>query len=485
MKSYIKYIFRKIELFFLWSSGADQNILKEVPLSEKNKYFGIGGTIIFTAFMASFAGGYAFFTAFKQINEITLSDGSVQELISMQSYIYAAFFGIFWGALIFNLDRFIVSTFGVGDGKKTISKQEWIEATPRLLLAIVLGFVISTPLELKIFEKEIKVRVDRLKNEKTEELIRSDSTFFNNLKQEKAEFANVNANLNYYKTKNDELIIKRGLVNEDVRRELIDERNIQKSEVDRLDKIRGKARREYYTARNDSVPQVELLKLESKLQSIYNSYKIENEKLQGIEAKIDDLNNNKAEAQRQAVKDINGEIENLSNQRQNLNKMITELEKNANSKFENYKNTAKNYTGFAAHLEALESLTSESLTLLIAKWLITFLFIFIETAPILFKMMTERGPYDDICDRVKHEIRVRQLEIQSNINQEINTSIKVNTDKHEQKLSAELLSNKSILDAISKIQYEIAEVALQKWKEDQIQNIHKNGASDYLTIKKQ
>ena len=94
----IKYIWNKIYRFFLWSSGAHVEILDQVP-HERSKYFGIGGTIIFTAAMASFAGGYAFFTAFKDPN-------------------LSVFFGAFWGALIFNLDRYIVSTFGVGDGKR-------------------------------------------------------------------------------------------------------------------------------------------------------------------------------------------------------------------------------------------------------------------------------------------------------------------------------------------------------------------------------
>ena len=64
-----------------------------------------------------------------------------------------------------------------------------------------------------------------------------------------------------------------------------------------------------------------------------------------------------------------------------------------------------------------------------AKWLITLLFIFIEIAPIMFKMMTERGTYDDILDRIKHEAKVKQLLLKSNINEEINTAVKVHTDK--------------------------------------------------------
>jgi len=84
-------------------------------------------------------------------------------------------------------------------------------------------------------------------------------------------------------------------------------------------------------------------------------------------------------------------------------------------------------------------------------------------------MMTERGPYDDIVDRIKHETKVRQLELQSNINQEINTAVRLHTEKHEHKLNAELQANKEILEAIAKAQQELAVVAIEKWKEEQKQ----------------
>ena len=141
IKQILNWPLNKLYTLFLWSSGADLDILEQAP-TDKNKYYGIGGTIIVTALMATFAGGYAFFTAFK-------------------IPVLSVFFGLFWGALIFNLDRYIVSSFGVGDGKRTISKQELVEGAPRLIMAILLGFVIATPLELKLFEREIKAEIKR------------------------------------------------------------------------------------------------------------------------------------------------------------------------------------------------------------------------------------------------------------------------------------------------------------------------------------
>jgi hypothetical protein len=118
--------------FFIQCAAADLDLLKECPRSEVNKYLGVGATVVSTGILASLSGGYAIYTAFNSV------------LIAMA-------LGIFWGLLVFNLDRFIVSTM-----KKSKNKmKELIQITPRLLLAVLLSLVISAPLELKIFEEEI------------------------------------------------------------------------------------------------------------------------------------------------------------------------------------------------------------------------------------------------------------------------------------------------------------------------------------------
>jgi len=80
-----------LKQFFLLCSGADQNLLKDCSKGEQTKFIGIGATVFFTAVMAFIASSYALFTVFDN------------------PYI-AMGFGLVWGLLIFNLDRFIVST---------------------------------------------------------------------------------------------------------------------------------------------------------------------------------------------------------------------------------------------------------------------------------------------------------------------------------------------------------------------------------------
>ncbi|WP_196895141.1 DUF4407 domain-containing protein [Aureivirga marina] len=129
--------------FFLWCSGVDTELLEKCPKSEKIKYFGIGGTVLFTAIMASISGGFSLFTVFKNL------------------YVSIGF-GVLWGLLIFNLDRFIVSTL-----KKQNSKwKEFTQILPRIVLAVVIAIVIAKPLELKLFEKEINQILQEEENQK-------------------------------------------------------------------------------------------------------------------------------------------------------------------------------------------------------------------------------------------------------------------------------------------------------------------------------
>ena len=133
-----------LKQFFILCSGGDTHILKTCSNGEQNKYAGIGATVFFTALMASIAASYALYTVFDNL--------------------YAAIgFGVVWGLLIFNLDRFIVSTIKKQGG----FINQFLQATPRLILAVIIAVVISKPLELKIFEKEINQVLLEQKNELT------------------------------------------------------------------------------------------------------------------------------------------------------------------------------------------------------------------------------------------------------------------------------------------------------------------------------
>lgn len=159
--------------FFILCSGTDKNLLKSCSDGEQTKYVGIGATVFFTAVMAFIASSYALFTVFDD------------------PYVAMAF-GLVWGLLIFNLDRFIVSTIR----KRDNFKSEFLQASPRIILAIIIAIVISKPLEIKIFEKEINTVLLKEKNTMALNNKREVANYFrSDLDKNKAETANLKAEI--------------------------------------------------------------------------------------------------------------------------------------------------------------------------------------------------------------------------------------------------------------------------------------------------
>jgi hypothetical protein len=122
----------KIGQLLIFSAGVSRDILRSCPHSEYVKYSSMGATVVCTALLALLSSYFAFSLIF-----------SADWLRWMLA--------IFWAAIIYNLDRYIISSMR----KKEKHVQEFLQAVPRLLLAGVIAMVIAKPLELKLFESEI------------------------------------------------------------------------------------------------------------------------------------------------------------------------------------------------------------------------------------------------------------------------------------------------------------------------------------------
>ena len=162
-----------LKQFFILCSGADKDILENCSEGEQTKFVGIGATVFFTAVMAFVASAYALFTVFDNI--------------------YPAIgFGLVWSLLIFNLDRFIVSTIRKRDNKSN----EFLQATPRIILAVIIAIVISKPLEIKIFQKEINTVLLKEKNAMALANKKEVATFFkSDLDKNKTEITSLKAEI--------------------------------------------------------------------------------------------------------------------------------------------------------------------------------------------------------------------------------------------------------------------------------------------------
>jgi hypothetical protein len=169
----------------LWSaSGGDRYILERATYSDQIKYMCLGGIIVATGLMAALAGGYAFYTIFEP------RGSAIESQFSWTTTIISIFFGCFWGLMIFNLDRFIVSSTGKGDGTEAITWDEFKGAIPRLVLGAIIALTISKPVEIRMFKTEIDVELHNAQMEKQKEYLGSiDKIYADRIDSEKKKIA--------------------------------------------------------------------------------------------------------------------------------------------------------------------------------------------------------------------------------------------------------------------------------------------------------
>jgi len=154
----------KVTQLLWWCAGADAHFLSNSPMQDRVKYAGIGGIVLCTGLLACFSGGFAFYTIFGPKNN------AIHDSFSWGALLGSIIFGIVWGLIILNLDRFIVSSTGKGDGTDKVTWKEFGQAIPRIIIALILGFAISAPLEIKILESEIDSELSAYQKEYAEKL---------------------------------------------------------------------------------------------------------------------------------------------------------------------------------------------------------------------------------------------------------------------------------------------------------------------------
>lgn len=414
---------------FLWTcAGVNKKILRQCP-TEYAKYAGIGGTILFTALMAMLSGGYAFYTIFEH----TLT---------------ACLFGVFWGLLIFNLDRFMVNTM-YSDGKHTISRDEFLGGLPRLVLAIFLGVVISVPIELRIFDDKIQSQLLIDQGKVSEEVKKANEELYN-------ERAEIEAKIHTYEGKLDEL--GAGISTGFSSRLAQLEEDLQEAENKLYEEVYGTGitgKRGYGPAAKLLQEQVDRLKGEiADLKNAENAAKQENKTYM-----------------QQQITQTNSTIAELNRQLGVVNEQIAHKEKEKEK-------ATEALDGFTARLRAMSTITSpknkENVPLFIARLMIMLLFIAIEIIPTLFKMMMTAGPYDNMLRAAMHRAKVLSDKRISDINDEINTEIQISTQKNQNRLEAEIKANQEVLDRIALAQAELLQVAIDAWRAEELAKIQAN-----------
>jgi hypothetical protein len=315
-----------VQKFLIWSAGADQEVLsQESCRTERYKYESIGTTVILTAIMAFCSGGYALFTVF----------GSLTISISL---------GFIWGSIIFNLDRFFILT--ASQNKSSSKLQFWVGAATRLSIAILLGFIVAKPLELRLFESEINQKISQQRREREREESRKD--------QDTPDVKRINK------------------INE---------------EIDNLTREKNQASDALQKARIDAIEEIEGKGVTGKA-GVGTIAKERQKNVETIEKSVTFLDN--------IIQDLLKEKNSLIKKQQSSLSIKTPQKKEWQE------------GSLLDRISALEALSKDDPAIAITNKLITLLLIIIEIAPVLVKILSKEGLYEkllekEIIDRMNQE----------------------------------------------------------------------------------
>lgn len=437
--------------FFIWCSGANRQILAECP-TERTKFIGIGATIFTTAIMAVISGTYALYFSFS-------------------NYLAAIPLGLFWGVLIFNLDRYIVSSMRK-DGSRV---QQWKMAGPRLIIAIILGITISKPLELKLFNGTVTKELDKSETAYNNQCEKSFNDRRNDLDSKKQELQTqlIEAKNKIY---NSDPILK-GL------QEII---SLKKSEIGNLQAEIGRNRTiiKANTIPSAWSPTGRVTKWSYNATARERSK--ENTRLQGIISDNQNRINTSEESAGSRKKYLAEQIATTENQFnsqiQGVQQQIDDHNSERQSIIKTCSEAAAGDKDILSRLRALDSIKKFGNTVWWVSIMIMMIFIIIEVAPVLTKLLSNKGPYDEILSRLEHVIYLKQQLIISEKNNEMNNYLEaiVETGKlrkeeqiESEKKTIELESKKNdeLMGKIADRQAEIAGQMLEEWYKKQQEEI--------------
>jgi hypothetical protein len=337
--------------FLWWCAGADADILKYSSYSDHVKFAGIGGVVLATGFLAALSMGFAMHTIFSDEN----GEGNWFVTIPIS---------LAWALIVFNLDRFIVSSTGKGDGESSISGKEFLNALPRLLMAVLLGLTISAPLETVIFKTEIEREWEDVK----------DKLAIAKLSETKRELESSNSEGNA-KTEMDRLF----------EIQQIKETNFLNAQQALIDN--NCSNPDNCTAKNH--------------QSLIRALKLAKEEKLKSDIEFKNASEQFNIAQKSNEELLKNKVDSIKNQQAGFLDRLLMLENLSDRGKEIYE------------IDPITKKENGQVTEIIGSafwpiWLVRLLFMIVEIAPVILKLMLIKGPYDYMSENVNQILETKQ-----------------------------------------------------------------------------
>jgi hypothetical protein len=422
----------------IWLSGADPDTLSRSP-REKRKYSGLGGVVLTTACMAGLSAGFALHTGVR-------APLAVSVLIA-----------VLWALAIANLDRWLVAAAG----RRELWWQNLATLVPRILLALVIGAVVSTPLVLWIFQREIQAQLtvtQQVERNTYEQRLRSDARFvvIPGLQAEVTKLQQVAAG-----SLVEDLVGKDPAVVRD------------QAEYDALDKryseARAKAIAEFDgtdgTGQKGGGPAYKTkLKAAGELREQRDAAKEKLERSRGAALERQKSTSSKEQATAQ------GELATKEAELARL-KSLKQAEE------DRYLIDSGNDRGLLAQLEALSQITDSNATLKTAYLTLLLFITAIEILPVLTKFLLNIGPptaYDEILATAeKSDVQAARTRIEFEREQE-RQELEAQGKRQEQ-------IRKETAGRETHVQTEIRKHELDRWRSEELHRLNGGGAAETAT----
>ena len=367
--------------------------------------------------------------------------------------------GLVWGLAILNLDRLLV--IGLS-GEKSIRRSVMM-ALPRVFLAIVIGFVISTPLMLKVFESEIETQLNRniLASQEQLRTDLKDSTLSSDLTEAETELAQMRALINAGPTADPAANPEVGLVQTEIEKL---EATAAKQKAD-YDAAMTRALEEEEGTAGTGVPGCAALCVEKK-RLAGEAEKLWQETLEQIRAKeaekatvVATLKDVLLQESEKAVADAERDLPAVE---QNVETLRAQVDGAQNGSYA----LEQANKGIIARLKALNDLTEGDGTAGMAHLAVSVLFMLMELLPVLFKVMANAGtrtPYDELVEAFEEEEKRDATE-------EIDTRKRVSEFRRDAEFEAEQDRISKQQETVLKVnetvvahQSEVVDEALEQW----------------------
>lgn len=423
-------------------AGARVDVLEQLP-GAVPKQTAMGAVLLTTAGFAAISAGYA------------------MAITGIATGIFAVLVGLVWGLAILNLDRMLV----IGLAKETGFWRNLSLAAPRVVLAIILGIVISTPLMLKIFDSEIEAQMNRNIIAAQEDLRQSlnNSTIRQDLDADITELNRLKTLINTGPTadvsQNPQVLLAQQAIDD-----LEAKATTQKAEYDQL---RGAAVAEEEGSAGTMVRGCAALcvekrrladEAEGRWQGTLNQVQDKENELAAI---IANVQGNAFESSERAIADAQSAVPGLEAQ-------VDQLSEQVNNAQNSGRELEQANAGIIARLKALNDVSGDDATAALAHRSVAALFMAMELLPVLFKVISNLGrrtAYDEVVDsyedsEVKRATRTVSLDDRK-AHMRRDADLSADKDRINRQRGLQLKINKSVADH----QASVVEEALARWSE--------------------